>query len=123
MLTTRRQILSGTVSGLMANLMSKSALADDLESPIELIDEDTRGQLGERDLIESGMDVRAAKQSFVFPDDANDNRPYGIDVSHHIKDVPWTALQAAKCQYVYVKATQSTRGASKPVVRTLTLQR
>lgn len=107
---SRRHLLINAAVGPTAAATLFQRHAFGTETFVELVDEDTRGELGQRDLSESGLDTREAKKEFLFPKDANDHIPYGIDVSHHIQDIPWEDLQGSKCEFVYVKATQATRG-------------
>ncbi|MEI9429212.1 glycoside hydrolase family 25 protein [Mesorhizobium sp. Cs1299R1N3] len=113
---SRRTTLLGAAA-VAASWAAPSARAD--AKLFNLVDDDTRGALGERDLLESGISedhLRSAMADFIFPDNADDGKPYGIDVSHHTKNVPWADLHAVKCQYVYVKASQASRGVDERFV-------
>lgn len=109
-----RRDLVKSIAGTALCLPITAQMVESKDHLFILTDDDTLGILGERDLEESNYvnpdGTRNAKANFIFPDDANDGHSYGIDVSHHMKTVPWKDLRAGKCDYVYVKCSQATRG-------------
>jgi lysozyme len=108
MAISRRQAIAGLGSFFF---WKRSASAQTSSGEIDLTNDDTRGMLGELDLRLSGVvNVRAAMQAFVFPTNADDGKPYGIDVSHHNDTFPWKSLNNTKVSYAYVKASQGIRG-------------
>jgi lysozyme len=104
---TRRAALAGAAVLVPLNAPASAHGAQE----VTLTDDDSRAELGELDLRLSGVvNPRRATQAFIFPRDADDARPYGIDLSHHNGSVPWAALRDARVAYVYIKASQGVRG-------------
>ena len=50
--------------------------------------------------------LEAAKKYFQFPDDIDDQKIYGIDVSHHKGAIDWHKVKKAGAQFSYAKATE-----------------
>lgn len=50
--------------------------------------------------------IEAPQKFFEFPDDANDGKTYGIDVSHHKGTINWKKVTLAGTQFSYAKATE-----------------
>ncbi len=58
--------------------------------------------------IKAGIQ-RAPTRLFRFPHNADGGRSYGIDVSHHNRDIDWKKVaNNNKVMYAYIKATQGT---------------
>jgi GH25 family lysozyme M1 (1,4-beta-N-acetylmuramidase) len=87
---------------------AQSALAP---GEVILTDDPTRSDYGRFDLNNFGPPTqRKVGAEFQFPKDVDVPLGYGIDISHHTKEVPWAALVSAKVNYVYMKASQSHNG-------------
>lgn len=93
-------------SDALAQLPRASAAAE-----VSLVGEPTRGYYANYDLNNFGPPaLRKVNKDFVFPKDVDVDLSYGIDVSHHTNEVPWSDLKHSKVNYVYVKASQSVNG-------------
>lgn len=113
-LVTRRQAISTGITAVSSICFPQAVLSQTIGAPLtefDLVDEPTRGFYANYDVANFGPPLlRNAKRNFSFPKDAEDNLAYGLDVSHHTKEVPWLSLKASKVNYVYIKASQSTAG-------------
>jgi GH25 family lysozyme M1 (1,4-beta-N-acetylmuramidase) len=63
--------------------------------------------------VQPGADVFALPSKFKFPSDARARSTFGVDFSHHQEDrchcqLDWAAIEAAKVNFVYLKASQGT---------------
>jgi len=107
---TRRHILQ-TGAALASAGLAWPIGAKSLPAEVDLVDEPTRGYYGDYDVTNFGpAALRKAKRDFVFPSEVDVPFGYGIDISHHSKEVPWHALKDAKVSYVYIKASQGQNG-------------
>lgn len=74
--------------------------------------EEAQGSLSREERIDAVMKessqviAKSPTQYFDFSQDADDDKIYGIDVSHHQQDIDWDKVFAAGAQFGYVKATQ-----------------
>lgn len=68
--------------------------------------------LSRRERLEISLDEDLSfkpKRNFKFESDADDDKTYGIDVSHHNGDIDWQKVGQAKVGFAYIKATQGNR--------------
>lgn len=77
----------------------------------KLVKRDALKELG-LDLGQLGAEI---VKRFSFPDDADEDSIYGIDLSHHNEDgckckVNWAVVEAQKVRFAYLKATQGSTG-------------
>jgi GH25 family lysozyme M1 (1,4-beta-N-acetylmuramidase) len=111
---SRRQAIATGISAISSICIPTTAsgqVTADPATEFDLVDEPTRGFYANYDVANFGPPAfRNARRNFVFPNDAEVNLAYGLDVSHHTKEVPWLLLKASKVNYVYIKASQSTTG-------------
>ncbi|WP_134679877.1 glycoside hydrolase family 25 protein [Paracoccus ravus] len=69
----------------------------------------SRAQLYEIFVVDAGLEsdeLKAAKRFFKFPNDADDDFIYGIDVSHHKGPIDWSKTLGQGVEFVYTKATE-----------------
>jgi GH25 family lysozyme M1 (1,4-beta-N-acetylmuramidase) len=106
-LFSRRAALAGVAA---ASLPSWRAWARTSDSEVDLVDDAPLGEMGNFDSNFYGPpETRAVREVFKFPVDAESASAYGIDISHHSKEVPWDGMKTAKVNYVYIKAGQGAR--------------
>lgn len=111
---TRRDALAAT-GGFIAtcSVLNPISRAHAMLMPNEVIlaDEPTRGYYGSYDLDNFGpAPQRKVGKEFEFPKDVDATSAYGIDISHHTREIPWNALGSSKVNYIYMKASQSCNG-------------
>lgn len=58
------------------------------------------------DLFVPGANLEAPQKYFVFPDDVDDDKTYGVDVSHHQGNIDWAQVKPAGAKFCYAKATE-----------------
>lgn len=82
-------------------IFASSSLAEEY-----LVDDFSRGQLAEYELLEFGPPAdKGVLKRFIFPRDADD-AIYGIDVSHHNGQIDWRNINTQLVNLVYIKASQ-----------------
>lgn len=110
----RAMVCSGSILGgacLLNTTIAQGIIA--IAQEVELVDEPTRGYYGQYDVANFGPPaLRNAKREFNFPNDVEIKADlnYGIDISHHTDEVPWSDLKHSKVNYIYIKASQSRNG-------------
>ncbi|NMM80896.1 hypothetical protein B2J86_08150 [Acidovorax sp. SRB_14] len=73
---------------------------------VDLVDDLSRSQLARYELLQyTDPGNKEVVREFVFPEHANDG-VYGVDVSHHNGQVPWTNFAVSGVKFVYIKASQ-----------------
>jgi lysozyme len=53
-----------------------------------------------------GSILETPQKNFVFPDNVDDGKTYGIDISHHQGDIDWSKVKSAGANFCYAKATE-----------------
>jgi lysozyme len=107
---SRRALLAGGASAAIVGFGRSANGQTSPQSEIELVNDAPLGEMGEYDANFLGPAAdKAPRGPFIFPSDADSDNAYGIDISHWTKEVPWSELKDLKINYVYIKASQSSR--------------
>lgn len=106
-------IAGGAIAAGLGPLSRSMAQSPEI-TEVDLTDEPSRGQYGTYDLNRFGpTQFRDMEPHFQFPNSAEVELAYGIDISHYTTEVPWAELRKSKVNYVYIKASQSRNGRDK----------